>query len=56
MLHVLDLLDARMFEMNYALNAVAPGSFTDRIWSLERKLYRREKPVKAESDEAPAEE
>ena len=40
-LHVLDLLDARMYEMNQALTAVPPGTFTDRIWSLERKLYRR---------------
>ncbi|MBQ2954895.1 MAG: HD domain-containing protein [Clostridia bacterium] len=50
-LHILDLLDARMFEMSYALNAIAPGTFTDRIWSLERKLYRREKPANAESGE-----
>jgi len=41
-LHLLDLLDARMFEMNHALSAIAPGTFTERIWSLERKLYRRE--------------
>lgn len=40
-LHVLDLLDARMYEMERALSGVAPGQFTDRIWSLERKLYRR---------------
>ena len=40
-LHTLDLLDARMFEMNHALQAIQPGTFTDRIWSLERKLYRR---------------
>ena len=40
-LHVLDLLDARMFEMNRALQGIQPGSFTDRIWSLDRKLYRR---------------
>lgn len=45
-LHVLDLLDARMYEMDKALAAVAPGTFTDRIWSLERKLYRRkERPI-----------
>lgn len=50
-LHILDLLDARMFEMNYALNATAPGTFTERIWSLERKLYRREKPQKDETAE-----
>ncbi len=42
-LHVLDLLDARMFEMNNALSNVAPGAFTERIWSLDRRLYRREK-------------
>lgn len=41
-LHTLDVLDARMFEMKNELSKVAPGSFTDRIWSLDRKLYRRE--------------
>ena len=40
-LHILDLLDARMFEMNRALAAIKPGQFTERIWSLDRKLYRR---------------
>lgn len=40
-LHVLDLLDARMYEMASALSSVPPGTFTDRIWSLDRKLYRR---------------
>lgn len=40
-LHNLDLLDARIFEMNAALSRVCPGGFTERLWSLERKLYRR---------------
>lgn len=40
-LHTLDLLDARMFEMSRALKSAKPGGFTERIWSLERKLYRR---------------
>jgi len=40
-LHVLDLLDARMFEMQRELNMIKPGGFTDRIWSLDRRLYRR---------------
>ena len=31
----------RIFEMNRALASVQPGSFTERIWSLDRKLYRR---------------
>jgi len=42
-LHVVDLLDARIYEMNNALNGVSPGGYTEKIWSLERKLYRREK-------------
>lgn len=40
-LHALDLMDARIFEMNRELAAVSPGCFTERIWSLDRKLYRR---------------
>ena len=40
-LHTLDLLDARMYEMKREIEKVTPGSFTDRIWSLDRKLYRR---------------
>ena len=40
-LHCLDLIDARIFEMNRALASVQPGSFTERIWALDRKLYRR---------------
>ena len=43
-LHVLDLLDARIFEMNRELQNAQPGGFTERIWSLERKLYRRKEP------------
>lgn len=46
-LHTLDLLDARMFEMNRALKNAQPGGFTERIWSLDRRLYRRrEAPVR----------
>ena len=38
-LHWIDLLDARMNEMNTALAKVAPGVFSERIFSLERRLY-----------------
>ncbi len=40
-LHTLDVLDARMNEMQSELSKVTPGGFTERIWSLDRKLYRR---------------
>ena len=36
-----DLLDARLFGMFDALDSVAPGGFSERIWSLDnRMLYR----------------
>lgn len=43
-LHYLDILDARMYDMEKALAEIQPGDFTERIWVLNnRKLY---KPVK----------
>lgn len=40
-LHYLDILDARMFDMEAALEATEPGSFSDRVWTLDnRKLYK----------------
>ena len=51
-LHTLDVLDARMFEMRRELSMVKPGAFTERIWSLERRLYRRKgQPVRPEHAE-----
>ena len=38
-LHWIDLLDARMNEMQTALSKVAPGVFSEKIFSLERRLY-----------------
>ncbi len=40
-LHYLDVLDARMYDMRKALENVGEGDFTDRIWSLHnRQLYK----------------
>jgi len=40
-LHYLDILDARMFDMEDALNGVEPGDFSDRVWTLDnRRLYK----------------
>ena len=50
-LHTLDLLDARMFEMSRALKGALPGGFTERIWSLDRRLYRRQsEPIRGEEN------
>ena len=41
-LHYLDIIDARMFDMEEALDGTKPGEFSDRIWTLDnRKLYKK---------------
>lgn len=40
MLHHLDMIDARMFDMKAALDQTAPGQMSDKIWTLGRKVYR----------------
>lgn len=41
LLHYLDMIDARMYDMENALNGVAPGQFSEPVWSLDRRrLYR----------------
>ncbi len=43
MLHFVDNIDARVYDMSEALSDVAPGEFSDRIWTMEnRKLYQSE--------------
>jgi 3'-5' exoribonuclease len=40
-LHYLDILDARMYDMYSALETTDPGMFSDRIWTLDnRRLYK----------------
>lgn len=40
-LHTLDTLDARLFEMNEALARAVPGGFSEKVWGLDnRQLYR----------------
>ena len=39
-LHWLDIVDARMNEIDTALAKVPPGVFSEKIWSLERRLYQ----------------
>ncbi|QIB70664.1 HD domain-containing protein [Aminipila butyrica] len=40
-LHYLDIIDARMFDMEDALQGVQPGEFSDRVWTLDnRKVYK----------------
>ena len=38
-LHWIDLLDARMNEMQGVMDRVPAGAFSEKIWSLERRLY-----------------
>lgn len=41
LLHYLDIMDARMYDMNAAYSSTEPGTFSDKIWSLEnRSIYK----------------
>ena len=41
LLHYLDIMDARMYDMEEAVQGLEPGSFSDRIWTLDnRKVYK----------------
>jgi len=40
-LHYLDILDARLFDMQKALGEVRPGGFSEKIWVLNnRRIYK----------------
>lgn len=40
-LHYLDIIDARMFDMEDALVGVEPGGFSEKVWVLDnRRLYK----------------
>ncbi len=39
MLHWLDVLDARMNEMNGIVKRTPSGAFSEKIWSLDRRVY-----------------
>lgn len=40
-LHALDTLDARLYEMNEAIARAVPGGFSEKVWGLDnRQLYR----------------
>ncbi|MDR2736420.1 MAG: CMP-binding protein [Gracilibacteraceae bacterium] len=43
LLHYLDILDARLYDMNKLMNTIEPGSFSEKVWRLDnRKVYRPE--------------
>lgn len=40
LLHYLDIIDARLFDMHKAIGETAPGKFSERLWTLHnRQLY-----------------
>ena len=41
-LHYLDILDARLFDMEEAIRNINGGEFSDRVWTLEnRRIYKK---------------
>ncbi|MFZ5943573.1 MAG: 3'-5' exoribonuclease YhaM family protein [Bacillota bacterium] len=53
-LHHLDMIDARMYEISAALEGVAPGNFSEKVWLLDnRKLYKYSLESKEETENLP---
>ena len=50
-LHYLDILDARMFDMQAALDATEPGGFSDKIWTLDNRRLYKPMDTKEEADD-----
>lgn len=40
LLHYIDLIDARVYDFNQCYSTIMPGEVTDKIWSLDRRIYR----------------
>ena len=54
MLHWIDLVDARMNEMNGILRRTPAGAFSEKIWSLDRRVYHPHYLSEAGSEPQPA--
>ena len=48
MLHWIDLVDARMNEMNGIVRRTPAGAFSEKIWSLDRRVYHPRYAAEAE--------
>lgn len=51
-LHYLDIIDARMFDMEDALEKTEPGGYSDRIWTLDNRRLYKPKATGTEDEEA----
>lgn len=54
MLHMIDDMDAKMNEMEGVLRRTPAGAFSEKIWSLDRRLYHPLYPEKTEGTEGAA--
>lgn len=54
MLHWIDLVDARMNEMSGILRRTPAGAFSEKIWSLDRRVYHPRYAAEQETAPAPA--
>ncbi|MGI6257490.1 MAG: 3'-5' exoribonuclease YhaM family protein [Anaerovoracaceae bacterium] len=47
LLHYLDMIDAKMYDMEDALAKTEPGEFSERVWTLDnRRLYKKQEEQK----------
>ena len=51
MLHMIDDMDAKMNEMEAVVKRTPAGAFSEKIWSLDRRVYHPNYPEKAPAEE-----
>ncbi|KAB2954287.1 HD domain-containing protein [Heliorestis acidaminivorans] len=42
-LHFLDIMDAHVYDMHKAIKSTKEGAFSEKVWTLGRKVYRKKK-------------
>ncbi|HBI03747.1 MAG TPA: CMP-binding protein [Paenibacillaceae bacterium] len=42
MLHHLDIIDAHMYDFKHALDNTEPGTMSDQVWTLSRRVYKQQ--------------
>ncbi len=48
-LHYLDMIDAKMYDMEEALASTEPGTFSDKVWTMDSRRLYKSKEIQPES-------
>jgi len=49
-LHYLDMIDAKMYDMEEAMASTEPGTFSDKVWTMDNRRLYKAMPAKPPAD------